>query len=333
MQILTRFKTLTFICLAIAAVSVGCQRGDGDKPIAVTRLDRAMAQYRLQDSVSRVAMRDSLAPELASLARVLEFEGTGDDDFGQWSASLPVAMFSPLADSVFQNLDDLERQLPAMMRVAGDEGLDLHERRFAAVVWGRDKSIVVDDTVMLIALNHYLGADSKAYDGWPTYRRVNKRPEMLPYDVAEAAVATRHPYDADAPTVLSRMLYEGALTEAKMRMVPDANLPDALGMTAAELADVASNREFIWNKMVGGQMLYSTDQGLIDRLFGQVPFATPIHQGAPARTARAIGYEIVRSYVDGHPDVTLAELLRPEFYAAPQTLTEAKYNPKNAPRK
>lgn len=320
---------IPLFCLSCIAVYSCSDDKPDHNPRHITRLDRAMSDYRNMDSLSRADVLDSLNTEISALLEVVELDSTCDRTAMMWSSSLPVRIFSPMTDSVFADISGIEDTLGIIIRNAEKEGLAVPERKYAAVAWGKDQSIIFNGDVALIALNHYLGPDSKAYEGWPAYKRENKRRAMLPYDIAEALVATVYPYipDQNNDNVLSRMLYEGALTQAKMRLVPDASLANALGFSDTQLRDIVKNEEFIWTRLVSGKMLYSTDEDLKSKLFAPLPYSQPISANAPGRTARFTGYEIVKAYLERNPETKLSHLLSPEFYNNPKALAESGYNP------
>ena len=183
-----------------------------------------------------------------------------------------------------------------------------------------------------VALNHYLGSDSPAYEGWPEYKKKLKNRRMIPVDMAEALTATAYPYEAEGEnTVLSRLLYEGSLAVAKEAMVPSAPLSDILGFTPAEMADIKKNESVMWKRLVADNKLYSTDAELISNLFDLRPTSSVISPDAPGRAVRYIGYRIVRAYLAENPDATLAFILSPAFYDNGRTvLQKANYSPETA---
>lgn len=302
-------------------------------PIAVERLDRVAAQFGGLDDEAA----DSVyAADKALLDAYMTTVGMRPDSIGAvralrlWSTTLPVAMFAPPADSVFPVGTPLDSILGNIVGGAREHGIPLPDRRYAAVVWGRPESILFDGDVMLIALNHYLGEHHEAYSRWAEYRRSLKRPDMLPYDIAEALVATQMPYQpaADGDKVYARMLYEGALAEAKMQLIKDAKLQNALGFTDKQLADLQTNEAYIWNHLVNDKLLYSSDAEVMHRLFDLLPYSSVISPQAPGRAIRYTGWRIVRAYLDKHPDTTLPELLTPTFYNNADVLRQAGYAPK-----
>lgn len=295
------------------------------EPANITRLEMKLNGYADLDSDARSAIRDSFRTEFEALTEVLTLGPADDATLTVWSGSMPMEMFTPQVRKVFPNVDSLELAIATIMKRADAQGLKLPKLRYATTVWGRPESMIFTDSVLLIALNHYLGSDNEAYAHWPEYRRNLKRPQLLPYDIAEALVATAYPYTDDNPTVQSRMLYEGALVQAKMMLVPNATADKALGFTTEQYRDVKDNRSFIWQKIVSGKMLTSTDADLIDRLFALLPSSTPISNDAPGRAARIIGYEAAQSYAEKHPEAKLSDLFNPAYYTSPEALSIAGY--------
>lgn len=181
---------------------------------------------------------------------------------------------------------------------------------------------------MLIGLNHYLGADYQGYAGFDDYRRRLKRPDRIVYDVAEAVVASAYPFAgrADA-TVLSRMLYEGALMYALLKSVPGATEASVLGYDDAQMRWAEDNEARIWDAMVKRDMLYSTDPVLASKLLDTSAATLVIHPEAPGRIGRFMGLKIVESFIAHEPSVGIGEMLMPAFYESASTLKKAAYQP------
>ena len=321
------FILILLFVSAVLAMSCGRQKSND---IEIKRLDRIVEQYKDMDSTSRAALRDSLASELTALMQILEVDSTATDEaLMRWSESMPVTMFTPAAESVFPATDSLSHAVTAALSMARRKGLDLPQYKYAAVVWGREKSIIIYDSVMFIALNHYLGKDHEAYDHWPEYMRVLKRPDMLPYDVIESELALKYPYISEDGngTVLSHILYDGAMSYIKMQLMEDADECNALGFTADQLEDIRKNESFIWQRLAAGRMLYSSDSGILSKLLDPAPRSSLISPDAPGRAVRYTGYRIVCQYMERYPDTRLTELLSPEFYNSRHTLHKAAYTP------
>lgn len=258
--------------------------------------------------------------DYAALMQVMGEAGS-PQAYGQ---SEVVKAFKPAIDKVFPTLEPLEAELGRMLRNAEADSLRIPPLRFAAVAWGYPQSIARVDTVVLIALNHYLGSDFDGYSHLQAYQRLSKTPEMLPYNLAEAIIATQYPFERHDQTVLSRMLYEGALVDAVMRVVPKARLHMALGCTEPQLAWMEDHEKEMWSDMALRRMVYDSSPVTIDRLFQLAPSSPLLNGEAPGRAARYIGYKIVQSSQKARR-LPAPALLSPAFYANPATLLDAGY--------
>ncbi len=325
-----RLNVYFFAGLCFVAGLVSCRRDVGACPEPVEPLYREIARLGQMDSTERAAFMHTDSASLTAMLQYLGADSLTEGELISWSGSMPVKVFTPAVDSVFPSLAPLEQKLGHILGRAADESLDLPVRRYAAVVWGKRRSIVMVDTpcdsVMLIALNHYLGTDYPGYAHWPMYMRLDKTPGRLPYDLAEAMVADRYPYrPGHDATVLSRIVYEGVLALAKIRLVPDGTAAGALGYTEKQFEWLADNEHDIWLRMIDLGLLYDTSSLTADRLVAPAPSTATISPDAPGRIGRYIGYRVICSYMKQHADVTLKEMLAPEFYNNPAVLVEAAY--------
>lgn len=190
------------------------------------------------------------------------------------------------------------------------------------------QSVVTVDSVMFIGLNHYLGADYPGYESFGEYNRRLKVKTRMPYDVAEAIVYLSYPYvNSDNHTLVSRMLYEGAVICVLEAVLPDATEAELLGMTSDQYDWILSNEALIWKSLAEKRLLHSTDPIVISKLISPAPNSAIVHVEAPGRVGRFIGYKIVKSYLKRHGKAQLSDILSPRFYNSQNTLIEAEYSP------
>ncbi len=314
----------TIVCLFILAS--GCSKVV-TPPEPVEPLYQTLAAYDSHPA----EWRDSvLRADSSTLAVMFEYLGKGskvtDSLLADWSRSRAVEVFTPAVDSVFHSLKPLENELGEILYNARRNGFDLPRRSYAAVVWGNRRSIVMTDSLMLIALNHYLGADYPGYASMPEYMRQSKSPERLQFDIAEALLESRYPFSADAnTTVLSRMLYEGAVLYCKIKLTPNADVAQVMGYSDSQLHWLTNNTQAMWNALVAGKMLYSTSTLTADQLLNPAPGTPLLGAGAPPRAGRFIGYAIVTQYMLANQATKLPTLLSPQFYNDPSILLESAY--------
>lgn len=314
----------------ILSILFGCtESGKRDGNVGIVDLRKDMTLYKDGTSEIRDSILGAHMPELEAYIKVVTGESLSDNIVESWANSLQVSMFTPPTDSVFPSLQHVSEALGAIVEKAGSEGLKINPYRYAAVVYGRPESVLFVDSVMLIALNHYLGADFEGYSHLPSYMRLVKNPDNLPYDLAEALIATSYPFDRTMNNdILARLLYEGALANAKMKVVPDAQLNLALGYTPEQLKWLEENEAYLWRTLVGKDLLYDTTDGVSVRLFSPAPSSRDLDPLAPGRAGRYIGYKIVKAYLDRNPGAEFEFLLSPEFTSDRNSLSLASYNPR-----
>lgn len=298
-------------------------------PKNITALYEDIAQYASLDSAGRACMLSDDSQLLHDYMAVLDCPLVTDSVMLMVSRSKPIEVFTPDVQRVYPSLDSLEMHLGYICGAAATRGLNLNIDRYAAVVWGRPQSVVFVDSTMLIALNHYLGADYEGYAGMPAFRVGCKTPHNLPYDMAESLVANAYPFEGgQSPTLLSHMLYDGAVIAAKLELVDGATAGGTMGLTPEQLKWFDDNEANMWRALAAGRLLYETSGFKIDRIMLPAPSTDLVNPNAPGRAGRYVGYRIVQAYRKRHPEATLAQLLSPSFYNGENTLSEAGYNPR-----
>ena len=321
----TLIHILESICALFALGLASCVGGDKER-VEIAPLYRSLGSLSAMtaEQVDSLLQADSV-----QISVLTQYLGLPDSRAGlqELAGSKAVEKFTPDVERAFPSLASLEKQLAYILSKGADEGFAFPRRRYGAVVWGKYKSMVLTDSCMLIALNHYLGADYEGYAGWPDYVRGQKDAHNLPYDIAEALVANQMPFVwSEQSTVLSRLLYEGALVLAKLRLTPDGNLAGALGYTDSQLEWLKTHSNTIWNSLVVNDLLYSTREEVAERLVAPSPSASIVGPDVPGRVGRYVGYCIVVAYLQQNSTAKLPQLLRPEFYDNPSILIESAYN-------
>lgn len=320
------------VALILVSLLISCTgkvpRQEAD-PVRVVPLYSMFRDYVVADSVERHGIFSNDSVELVAFMKTVRNQVVSDELLEAWASSQPVAVFTPDVDSVFTDTLLVGRILGNILRNADEAGLSLPNRRYATVVYGRPESVLFVDSVMLIALNHYLGSDYPGYSHWPVFMRQNKKQEALPYDLAEALVATSYPYalHGEDATLLSRMVYEGAITHAKMTLVPQSDPAKALGYTDVEFKWLADNEHSIWRSIVQKQLLYDISDDVVSRIVSPTPEVSIVDPVSPGRVGRYIGYRIVESYIKNNPGKTLPYILSPDFYKGNSALVQSGYNP------
>ena len=181
---------------------------------------------------------------------------------------------------------------------------------FTNYVHYREK-IVVTDTVVLLAVDNYLGADHEFYGNFPKYIAQNLRPSQLIVDVA-GAYADKNIFQTQKKTFLDEMIFFGKQLYFKDKVIPFKSDAEKIGYTQAQLEFAQVNEDMIWTEFVENEMLYDTNRSLVSRFIADAPFSKfqlELDNQTPGRLGQFIGWQIVRAYMRNN-DVSLQEMLQ-----------------------
>ncbi len=336
-------KIITPVIFAIVTMCVTSSCGSSDKsptsasvgsytPFKVCRFYEDVYDCSQKGSYESL-MKDSVLSRGVSAVNTMLNMGHPDDSaFVKYMNSDVVKQFTPAVQDVYSDFDELENLLGGISENLGKELPSIKMCDIYAIVSSnRQTSIYIpDSTTMLLSLNHYLGSEHEAYKGFHEYVKQVKTPKHIPYDIVEALIGTSSLQftPTGTETLLNRMLYQGALIEAKMRLVPGASLALALGYTDEQLKWLEENEQKAWETIVSQKLIYSTSPSDVENLLSPSPATTKINANAPGRAGRYFGYKIIKTYLDKNPKTTLTQLLSPDFYMNQQSFISSGYQGK-----
>jgi hypothetical protein len=190
-----------------------------------------------------------------------------------------------------------------------------------------ENPVEMADSVMIIALDCYLGKDFKPYlsDGVPFYRTERMTAEHIVPDCMKVLIYSLYPPDPSAMTLLSQMVETG-----KRKYLLDAFLPDTpdylkMGYTEKQMKWIKKNESQVWAAIIENRMLYSTGGRTIRIFLSDGPYTPEFTKESPPRTGEWIGYRIVKNYMDRHPEITLQQLMQEKD--SQKILTLSSYKP------
>lgn len=313
-------KNSLYILLGLMLVACGKDTGYKSEPVAIGRIDMFVSDG--------IGSADSLRPGLDLYIRVMGLDSlTMEEALARLEDSDVTRVFGMDIKSRFTASDSLSGPLGSALKGLGHLLPDIDRVDVYGVASPYMQSVIVGDSVVLVALNHYLGVDYPGYASMPAYMVRQKVPARIVPDVVEALVRVSYPYKPMDGTLIERMLYEGAVTKAVAAALGgDVGL--AMGYTESQLDEAVSLEDDAWNALAVGRMLYSQSHADISSLFDPSPFTRIGLSEFPPRMGRYIGMRIVDSYMDCHQDVSLSSLLSSGFYGdAQSSLIESRYNP------
>ena len=189
----------------------------------------------------------------------------------------------------------------------------------------RDKTIV-NDSLVLIALDNYLGPEHEFYQNIAMYIAANMEKDQIVSDVA-AGYAKKYLYQTNRKTLLDEMIYSGKILYFKDVTMPFKTDADKIGYTESQIQWAAANESAIWSYFIEKELLFSTDAKLPNRFIADAPFSKfylEFDNESPGRLGQYIGWQIVKAYAE-----TTGDDLMKIMEVAPEDLfRKSKFKPK-----
>lgn len=187
--------------------------------------------------------------------------------------------------------------------------------------------VAKNDTVMVVALDVYLGGDFPVYArlGLPNYKVRCMTPDYIPVDIMKMLY-----FDELAPVYKQKTLLDRMIDGGKMMIFLDAVLPGTpdsikIGYPQKKLDWAIVNEKNIWGFLIQNNLLYSTDYSTQTKLIQDGPFTTGFSNDSPARLGVWMGWQIVSDYVMKNPETSLEQLFN--MTDSQQILKDSGYKP------
>jgi uncharacterized protein YjaZ len=185
---------------------------------------------------------------------------------------------------------------------------------------------VVTDSIVLIALDTYLGTEHEFYTSFYNYIKQNLNKGQIVSDLA-TAYAERLIYQPKRATFLEEMIYFGKQLYLKDVLIPFKEDHEKIGYYPEQYEWAQDNEFYIWQYFVEKELLYETDRKLLTRFILPAPFSRfnlELDSESPGRLGQYIGWQIVKSYMENN-NTSLQQLLQMQ---ATEIFNNAKFKPK-----
>ncbi len=187
--------------------------------------------------------------------------------------------------------------------------------------------VIYADSLLILSLDTYLGADHYLYKGIPRYVRQEMDIKFMTSHVASKFAANKILPPKDR-TLLSQMIYYGKQIYLKEWVLPQSSDAQKMRYTDAQIQWVINNEVYIWQYFVQKQLLYNTDPSLNQRFIESAPFSKfylEIDNESPGRVGVWIGWQIIKSFMERYPDTEISALLN---LPAQTLFSKSNYKPR-----
>jgi len=194
-------------------------------------------------------------------------------------------------------------------------------------VSGFNQSIIIGEDFVGIGLDKYLGQKNYFYEDikMPIYLRYKTNKKFIPIDIERAIAYYNFEYPDTSLNLLNKMIYEGKIQYFIDKMFPEVDDTLKIAYSSKQMDWCKQNEENVWTWFVSNNKLMMNDFIKIKRYCDEAPFTSDFSKESPGRIGVWIGWQIIRSYMKNHPDVSLAELMKDNDFQKIMNLS--KYNP------
>ena len=222
--------------------------------------------------------------------------------------------FQQATERKFPDLSDLEKKLNDGFRHFKYYFPDARLPKVYSYISGGEYNtpVEISDSILIIALDIYLGKDFRIYqsDGVPNYKIARMTPDFIVPDCMSALILDRFPADPSVLTLLGQMVEAGKRLYLLDAMLPGQAVELKTGYTPEQIDWIRRNEEHVWGSIIENRMLYSSKGDVLRVFLADGPFTTEFSKDSPPRLGEWIGWQIVTSFMEKHPEVTLPELMQ-----------------------
>lgn len=302
-----------YVIIALILPAAFCTTAAGYEHVSISRFDIELIRQQNGDSsvVSRIEsdyrpiVDGFINPLMPDSAQSLS---TKLDTFANLKN---IKFFYADVSTVFPNLNDIELTLDTIQNNLIELFMMRLPRLYSTISPYNQPIILLNDTVIAIALNHYLGADYKPYNYYSPHKRAFKVPHRIPYDVVEATIKTRLPFIRKDSTLIEKILYEGMVVYAIKAVYPSATPEMLFSATSEQLKWAYENEDLILSKLRESAM--STDTDLIAAYFSTGPISLIVSPQCLGCIGRWIGFRLIERFLK-RSDTNVYNLLKTHTY-------------------
>jgi len=230
-------------------------------------------------------------------------------------------------DSIFPNLDKQEEELSEGFKHLKYYYPKAEIPKLFSQLSGFNQSIVVDEGLIGVSLDKYLGEDCDFYAllRRPVYLRENMTPNRVAQDILLAYGLTEFPFKPQRQNLMEQMIYQGKVLYFLQALLPEKAEQDIMKYSTEDYQWCVDNETQVWAYLIEQKHLFSTHASMARNYINDAPFTTGMPQESPGRIGTWIGLQIVKSYMAKHSEISLPDLMSNNDYAA--ILRESAYQP------
>jgi len=177
-------------------------------------------------------------------------------------------------------------------------------------VSGFNRQVILNDKLIALGTDLYLGSDFPAYKNLTyQYMIYNMRRECVAVDLVSTTLFRMFVMNSTEDRLLDNMLFRGKVMYLLSVFMPKEKPENIMGYNPGQWDWSKKYEKQIWGTIIDKKYLFSTDVQLIRKFMNDAPFTSPISQESPGRLGTWMGWQIIKSYMNNNPKITLTGLM------------------------
>lgn len=233
-------------------------------------------------------------------------------------------------DSVYPNLNDIEEQFTTAFKYYNYYFPKQQTPKLLTYIADFQLGANTVNNTLAIELDMFMGSGYRFYQSknvnlpYFIQRKLNKD-HIVPFAL-KAFAQQQFPMDESDKTLLHRMIFNGKILYFLDSTLPDVADSAKIGFSQKQIDWCNTYKADMWTDFMAQGILYSTDELKYAKYLNDAPFTSGLENDSAPMLGVWTGWQIVRKYMEEHPEVTLAQLMNETN--SQKILKESKYKPK-----
>ncbi len=231
-------------------------------------------------------------------------------------------------NKIFPNLSKLEKEVELIYKHFIYHFPKIKVPKFLTLINNVDyqNKIIFTDTLVLISLDTFLGSTNKIYNGIPEFIRKDMDKSRIGSILVDK-IASSLVKSPNSRFFLDRIIFKGKILLLKDFVIPSASDEIKIGFSKKQINWANQNEEYIWKYFIENELLYKTDDDLINRFITPAPFSKfylEIDNESPGKIGQWVGWQILRSFRKKNPSLKISDILN---LSTEELFKNANYKP------
>ncbi|HKC68027.1 MAG TPA: hypothetical protein VKG26_07335 [Bacteroidia bacterium] len=199
-------------------------------------------------------------------------------------------------------------------------------KQYVSFISGFNCNISTMDSTLGISLDAYLGTENKFYQmlQLPKYKTRCMNTNYVVSDAVRGWLIHCYDKNEQLNNLLNHMIFYGKLYYALDAALPDVEDSIKIQYSTAQMQYCKTFKKNLWAYFTEKNRLYNTDLKELAPYVSDGPFTSEISKECPPRIAAYVGWQVVRTYMDKNPKITVEQLMSTD---AQIILAKSKYKP------